>query len=78
MSLHTTVRLLAAFQHLAAQSDVFNLLRASHSLTQPKPMGQRSQGGQLEAECPIPRNLKSGLVEVFEHPGLVLLIEKQL
>ena len=33
---------------------------------------------ELEAECPIPRNFKSGAVEVFEHPGLVLLIEKQL
>ena len=30
---------------------------------------------ELEAECPIPRNLKSGVVEVFEHSTLLLLIE---
>ena len=30
---------------------------------------------QLEAECPIPRNLKSGVGKVFKLPKLLLLIE---
>ena len=29
---------------------------------------------KLEAECPIPRNLKSGLVVVFEHSRLLLVL----